>query len=196
MVKPYSLAFLLLISPPSWSDVSSSTNSLTVQAEIVTGTCDITASNVDLGDLNASEFAAGGAWAGLSAITPGNVATQPLKVSARCDSGSAGKTLVLSFKPQKAQLSGNQIFPNEYIGPTGRVKATSAAENIGVVVFSGSTNVLNKDNSSAVNVASYKGSDTTYTDYTFKARYQQIDTSKIVMSGGVLSQVQISVSYK
>ncbi|WHW84359.1 hypothetical protein PXV97_11675 [Citrobacter freundii] len=122
---------LLLISTPLWAANSTNTNVLTVKAELVTGSCDITASDVDLGDLDASEFAAGGAWANLSATTKGNVPTQPLKISFRCDSGSLAKTLVLSFKPQKAQLTGNQIFPNEYTGPM------TAAGNVGVVVFEG-----------------------------------------------------------
>ena len=79
---------LLLISTPLWAANSTNTNVLTVKAELVTGSCDITASDVDLGDLDASEFAAGGAWANLSATTKGNVPTQPLKISFRCDSGS------------------------------------------------------------------------------------------------------------
>ncbi|HHU0690710.1 MULTISPECIES: fimbrial protein [Citrobacter] len=195
-VKKYTLVFLLLMSSPSWSDVNRRTNTLTLKAEIVSGTCDITASDVDLGDLNINAFSAGGNWAGLSATSPGNVATKPLQVKARCDSGSAEKTLILSFQPQKAQLSGNQIFPNEYTGPTGRVKATSAAENIGVVVFYESTNVLNKDNTSAVNFTRYIGSESSYSEYTFQARYQIINPAKPVTPGGVLSQVKISVSYK
>lgn len=195
-VKQYTLIFLLLVPSLSWADVSSSTNVLTVKAEIVSGTCDISASDVDLGDMNVSAFSAGGDWAGLTATSPGNVATEPLKVKARCDSGSADKTLILSFQPQKAQLSGNQIFPNEYTGPTGKVKAMSAAENIGVVVFYNSVNVLNKDNTSAVNFSKYIGSAATYTEYTFQARYQIINPAKSVKPGGVLSQVKISVSYK
>lgn len=194
MNAKYRYGVLLLVS--SSLSAGTNTNTLAINAEIVTGSCEIAASDVDLGDLDASEFAAGGAWASLSATTPGNVATQSLKVSARCDSGSAAKTLVLSFKPQKAQLTGNQIFPNEYTGPTGRVTSTTAAGNVGVVVFNGNTNVLNKDNTSAVNFSNYTGSATTYSNYTFKARYQRVNTSKPVTSGGVLSQVQISVSYK
>ena len=186
---------LLLISTPLWAANSTNTNVLTVKAELVTGSCDITASDVDLGDLDASEFAAGGAWANLSATTKGNVPTQPLKISFRCDSGSLAKTLVLSFKPQKAHLTGNQIFPNEYTGPM------TAAGNVGVVVFEGRTspvaiNVLNKDNTSAVNIVNYKGSTTTYSDITLSARFQKVDSAKTVTPGGVLSQVQISVSYK
>jgi len=187
---------LLLISTPLWAAVSTSTNVLTVKAEVVTGSCDIQASDVDLGELSESEFAAGGTWANLSATSVGNVTTQTLKVRARCDSGSAAKTLVLSFKPQKAQLTGNQIFPNEYTGPTGGVTSTTAAENIGVVAFYGSNNVLNKDNSSAVNITGYIGSADTYTDYNFKVRYQKVDSAKPVTAGGVLSHVQITVSYK
>lgn len=189
-------AVLLLISTPLWAETSTNTNVLTVQAEIVTGSCYITASDVNLGDMEESEFAAGGAWANLSATSVGNVPTQSLKVSARCDSGSIAKTLVLSFKPQKAQLNGNQIFPNEYIGPTGQVTASTAAGNVGVVVFYNGTNVLNKDNSSAVNFSGYVGSATTYTEYLFNVRYQKIDSSIPVSAGGVLSQVKISVSYK
>jgi type 1 fimbria pilin len=49
---------LLLISTPLWAANSTNTNVLTVKAELVTGSCDITASDVDLGDLDASEFAA------------------------------------------------------------------------------------------------------------------------------------------
>lgn len=187
---------LLLISMPLCAAVSTNTNVLTVKAEVVTGSCDIKASDVDLGDLVKSEFAAGGAWANLSATSVGNVPTQTLKVSARCDSGSVAKTLVLSFKPQKAQLTGNQIFPNEYTGPTGRITSTTAAENIGVVAFYGNSNVLNKDNSSAVNITGYIGSTDSYTDYSFKVRYQKVDSAKAVTAGGVLSHVQISVSYK
>lgn len=187
---------LLLISTPLWAAVSTNTNVLTVKAEIVTGSCDITASDVDLGDLDVNAFATGGAWASLSATDIGNVPTQSLKVSARCDSGSVAKTLVLSFQPQRAQLTGNQIFPNEYTGPTGRVVSTTAANNIGIVVFNNGINVLNKDNSSAVNFSGYTGSTTTYTDYLFNVRYQKIDNSKSVSAGGVLSQVKISVSYK
>ncbi|HCJ6372773.1 fimbrial protein [Citrobacter sp. RHBSTW-00671] len=189
-------AVLLLISTPLWAAVTTNTNVLTVKAEVVSGSCNISASDVDLGDLEASAFASGGAWANLSATAVGNVATKSLKISARCDSGSVAKTLVLSFNPQKAQLTGNQIFPNEYTGPVGNVTASTAASNVGVVVFNGSTNVLNKDNTSAVNFSNYKGSTSTYSDYTFKARYQKVDSSKSVTPGGVLSQVQISVSYK
>lgn len=190
-------AVLLLISTPLWAETSTNTNILTVKAEVVTGSCYIAASDVNLGDVEASEFAAGGAWANLSATAVGNVPTQPLKVSVRCDSGSIAKTLVLSFKPQKAQLNGNQIFPNEYIGPTGQVTASTAADNVGVVVFSSANiNVLNSDNTSAVNFTNYIGSATTDTDYTFKARYQKVNAAKTVTPGGVLSQVQISVSYK
>lgn len=187
---------LLLISTPLWAAVSTNTNVLTVKAEVVTGSCDIKASDVDLGDLVMSEFAAGGAWANLSATSVGNVATQTLTVSARCDSGSAAKTLVLSFKPQKAQLTGDQIFPNEYTGPTGRVTSTTAAENIGVVAFYGNSNVLNKDNSSSVSITNYIGSADTPTDYSFKVRYQKVDSAKPVTAGGVLSHVQITVNYK
>lgn len=189
-------AVLLLISTPLWAETSTNTNVLTVTAEVVTGSCYIAASDVNLGDVEASEFAAGGAWANLSATSVGNVPTQSLKVSARCDSGSVAKTLVLSFKPQKAQLNGNQIFPNEYTGPTGQVTASTAAGNVGVVVFYNGTNVLNKDNSSAINFSGYVGSATTYTDYLFNVRYQKIDSSIPVSAGGVLSQVKISVSYK
>lgn len=187
-------AVLLLISTPLWAETSTNTNVLTINAEVVTGSCDIAASDVNLGDVEASEFAAGGAWANLSATEVGNVPTQPLKVSVRCDSGSVAKTLVVSFKSQKAQLNGNQIFPNEYTGPM------TVAGNVGVVVFEGRTrptyiNVLNKDNTSAVNIVNYKGS-TTYSDITFPARFQKVDSAKPVTPGGVLSQVQISVSYK
>ncbi len=188
---------LLLISAPLWATVTTNTNVLTVKAEVVNGSCNISASDVDLGDLEARAFASGGAWANLSATAVGNVATKSLKISARCDSGSVAKTLVLSFKPQKAQLNGNQIFPNEYSGPTGQVTASTAADNVGVVVFSSANiNVLNSDNTSAVNFTNYIGSATTDTDYTFKARYQRVNAAEPVTPGGVLSQVQISVSYK
>lgn len=188
---------LLLISTPLWAAVTTNTNVLTISAEVVSGSCNISASDVDLGDLEASAFASGGAWANLSATAVGNVATKSLKISARCDSGSVAKTLVLSFKPQKAQLNGNQIFPNEYIGPTGQVTASTAADNVGVVVFSSANiNVLNSDNTSAVNFTNYIGSATTDTDYIFKVRYQRVNAAKPVTPGGVLSQVQISVSYK
>jgi type 1 fimbria pilin len=40
----------LLISTPLWAANSTNTNVLTVKAELVTGSCDITASDVDLGD--------------------------------------------------------------------------------------------------------------------------------------------------
>lgn len=69
------------------------------------------------------------------------------------------------------------------------------------MVFEGRTspvaiNVLNKDNTSAVNIVNYKGSTTTYSDITLSARFQKVDSAKTVTPGGVLSQVQISVSYK
>jgi type 1 fimbria pilin len=56
--------------------------------------------------------------------------------------------------------------------------------------------VLNKDNTSAINIVNYKGSTTTYSDITLSARFQKVDSAKTVTPGGVLSQVQISVSYK
>ena len=114
-----------------------------------------------------------------------------------CDSGSVAKSLVMSIKPQKAQLTGNQIFPNEYTGPTGRVKSTTAAGNVGVVAFFDGKNVLNKDNTSEVIIDSnYIGTDDNKVLPILRARFQKIDSSKPVTPGGVLSQVQISVSYK
>ena len=42
---------LLLISTPLWAAISTNTNVLTVKAELVTGSCYIAASDMDLGDL-------------------------------------------------------------------------------------------------------------------------------------------------
>ena len=51
------------------------------------------------------------------------------------------------------------------------------------MVFEGRTspvaiNVLNKDNTSAVNIVNYKGSTTTYSDITLSARFQKVDSAK------------------
>ncbi|HEF0064059.1 TPA: fimbrial protein [Citrobacter pasteurii] len=190
-------AVLLLISTPLWAAISTNTNVLTVKAELVTGSCYIAASDMDLGDLDASEFSAGGAWADLSATAQGNVTLAGQILTLSCDSGSVAKSLVMSIKPQKAQLTGNQIFPNEYTGPTGRVKSTTAAGNVGVVAFFDGKNVLNKDNTSEVIIDSnYIGTDDNKILPILRARFQKIDSSKPVTPGGVLSQVQISVSYK
>ncbi|HCA3431581.1 TPA: fimbrial protein [Salmonella enterica subsp. enterica serovar Ball] len=106
-----------------------------------------------------------------------------------CPLSSGLKQLTFRFSPQSGFWSNqNQVFKND--------ATAGAAENVGVVIFSGDykTNVLNNDGSSAVAYDVTDKSSAEYlTDYQFYVRYQNTGA---VSSGIVTSNVLVDVTYK
>ncbi|HFV9237762.1 fimbrial-like protein [Enterobacter mori] len=108
------------------------------------------------------------------------------------DSGS-GQALHFTFKPQTAQPDGisKQIFNNETPALAG------GAENVGIVIFSESTNqnVLDSQGQSdvAIKIASPSDQQSYLKEYPFYARYQNYGQ---VSAGKVTAHALVSVIYK
>lgn len=108
------------------------------------------------------------------------------------DSGS-GQALHFTFKPQIAQPDGisKQIFSNDTPALAG------GAENVGIVIFSESTNqnVLDSDGQSdvAVKIATPSDQQSYLKAYNFYARYQNYGP---VNAGKVTARALVSVTYR
>jgi type 1 fimbria pilin len=109
------------------------------------------------------------------------------------DESGAGQALHFTFKPQSAQIDGisKQIFSNETSAIAG------GAENVGIVIFSESSNqnVLDSEGQSDVEVKIATPSDqqSYLKAYNFYARYQNYGP---VSAGKVTARALVSVTYR
>lgn len=109
------------------------------------------------------------------------------------DESASGQALHFTFKPQGAQTAGmsKQIFSNDTPALTG------GAENVGIVIFSESTNqnVLDSDGQSdvAVKIAAPSDQQSYLKAYSFYARYQNYGP---VSAGKVTARALVSVTYR
>lgn len=186
----WTAAFLLLAAMSGDGHANVDVN---IKANIINNTCQITVENsgyVPLPIVSLDYFNSRGNPP--SPLLPTDAASgTPFKIRVDdCASWNAGyaNRLHFQFRPRSSLFpsGSNQVFINE---------SSEGAENIGVVVFSDSTNknVLNTDGTSdVVYDIEDKTESQSFIDYLFYVRYQNTGPAS---AGKVTSNVLVSVNY-
>lgn len=181
-----------LYTVPCFADENAGSLDVTITANVVENTCQISLSDnglVHLPIVSRSWFYNSD---GTTRLQPGdaNSGTQfSVNVESCADDAATVNAMVFRFQPQNGTwpAESQQVFIND------TPAATGGAENVGIVIFSSSDNrnVVNSDGSSSVaidvsNTASY------LTRYDFYARYQN---TGVVSAGKVTSHVLVDAIY-
>ncbi|MDA8505060.1 fimbrial-like protein [Citrobacter sp. Awk 2] len=178
---------------PCFADGGESSLDVTIKANIVENTCQISLSDngtVHLPTVSRHWFYNDD---GSTRLQPGDAASGTLfsiNVESCAGDATTVNTMTFGFQPQNGiwPAQSQQVFINETPAVSG------GAENVGVVIFSTSDNrnVVNSDGTSAVAIdvstaANY------LTSYDFYARYQN---TGVVTSGKVTSHVLVDAIYQ
>jgi type 1 fimbria pilin len=177
---------------PCFADETAGTLDVTLNANIVENTCQISLSNggaVHLPTVSRHWFYNDDGTARLQPTDAAGGTRFSVTVESCSGGAAAVNTMTFGFQPQNGvwPAENRQVFINETSAEIG------GAENVGVVIFSTSDhrNVINDDGTSAVvidvsNMASY------LTSYDFYARYQNLG---VVSAGKVTSHVLVDAIY-
>lgn len=182
-----------LYTAPCFADEDAGGLDVTITANVVENTCQISLSDnglVHLPIVSRSWFYNGD---GTTRLQPGDAdsGTQfSVNVESCADDAATVNAMVFRFQPQNGTwpAESQQVFIND------TPAATGGAENVGIVIFSSSDNrnVVNSDGSSSVAI-DVSTSANYLTRYDFYARYQN---TGIVSAGKVTSHVLVDAIYQ
>lgn len=178
---------------PCFADENNADLDVTMTANIVENTCQVSIS--DNGTVHLPTVSRGWFYNsdGTARLQPADAASGTLfSVNVDSCAGDAAtvSTMTFGFRPQNGiwPAESQQVFINE------TPAATGGAENVGIVIFSTSDNrnVINSDGSSAVVIDVSKAS-SYLASYDFYARYQ---STGAVSAGKVTSHVLVDAVYQ